>query len=53
MEQGTEKYRVHVGYTETGEDRWRLFDTFDEASRFCREVFQEKGVVLTIEEKTS
>lgn len=41
-------FRVHVGHTKTGRDRWRKFATLAEASAFCSEVFDRTGIVLSI-----
>jgi hypothetical protein len=41
-------FRVHIGYTRSGRDRWRKFVTLTEASAFCNRVFHLKGVVLSI-----
>lgn len=42
-------YRVHVGYTRQGRNRWRRFATLAEASAFCQTVFRRTRIVLTIE----
>lgn len=42
-------YRVHVGYTRNGHDRWRYFDTEQEARALCSEVSDKSGIVLTVE----
>jgi hypothetical protein len=42
-------FRVHVGYTGTGRDRWRVFDSLKDAKEFCERVFARTGTVLTIE----
>lgn len=42
-------YRVHVGYTRNGHDRWRYFDTEQEARVLCSEVSDKCGIILTIE----
>lgn len=42
-------YRVHIGWTSTGRDRWRYFDTMEEARAACAAVFERTRVVLTIE----
>lgn len=43
-------YRVHIGYTRTGRDRWRKFATLADASRFCEAVWQATGIILSIQE---
>ena len=42
-------YRVHVGYTRNGHDRWQYFDTEQEAMEMCSKAHELFGVVLTIE----
>jgi len=44
----THRYRVHVGYTATGRDRWRYFAALKDAQRYCSTVFARTRVVLTI-----
>lgn len=41
-------YKVHIGYTPTGQDRWRKFDSLNEANEFVHIVFAESGKILTI-----
>ena len=41
-------YKVGIGYTKTGRERWRKFDNFDDAQAFCSEVHRQTRVVLTI-----
>lgn len=41
-------YKVHVGYTPKGRDRWKRFAGFDAAQKFCSEVFTKTGIVLAI-----
>lgn len=41
-------FKVHVGYTSKGRDRWKRFATFEAAQRLCSEVFTKTGVVLAI-----
>lgn len=41
-------YRVHIGYTITGRDRWRCFATLEQAREFCDSVFRATKIVLTI-----
>jgi hypothetical protein len=43
-------YRVHIGYTRNGNDRWRYFDSLDVAVAFCGSVFRRSGLVLSITE---
>jgi hypothetical protein len=42
-------YRVHIGYTPKGRDRWKYFETFDQASAFCNEVFIKTRIVLLLQ----
>jgi hypothetical protein len=42
-------YRVHVGYTARGRDRWRYFATLAEASAFAGTIFTKTGVVVAVE----
>ena len=44
----TEAYKVHTGYTPSGRDKWKRFDTLQNATLFCSEVFNRCGIVLTI-----
>ena len=41
-------YRVHIGYTATGRNKWRKFDTLDKAKQYCQGYFESSGIVLTI-----
>lgn len=41
-------YQVHIGYTRTGRDKWRTFDTLAEAFLFVRKVFERSRIVLSI-----
>lgn len=41
-------FKVHIGYTPKGRDRWKRFATFEAAQRLCSEVFTKTGVVLAI-----
>ena len=43
-------FKVHIGYTATGRNRWRRYATLAEAARFCGAVFSDTGIVLTIVE---
>jgi hypothetical protein len=45
----TRAYRVHIGYTRRGADRWRYFQTLEAASKACNAVFQQTGIILTVE----
>lgn len=44
----TARYRVHVGYTRAGRNRWRRFPTLARASQFCEAVRLRTGIILTI-----
>jgi hypothetical protein len=41
-------FKVHVGYTATGRNRWRRFVTLDAASAFCERVRRATRAILTI-----
>jgi hypothetical protein len=41
-------FRVHLGYTVSGRDKWKVFPTLEAASAFCQRVFQDTGLVLSI-----
>ena len=41
-------FKVHVGYTHTGRNRWRRFATIADASQFCEHVRQATGIILAI-----
>jgi hypothetical protein len=41
-------YKVHIGYTKAGRDKWRKFETLATANAFCSEVFEKTGIVLSI-----
>lgn len=41
-------YRVHVGYTRKGNDRYVRFASLESARKFCSEVFDKTGKVLAI-----
>ncbi len=43
-------FKVHIGYTLTGRNRWRKFSTLADASAFCSQVFTRTGIVLSIVE---
>ena len=44
------KYRVHIGYTKRGNDRYAYFTTLGEAANFCGDVFAKRNIVLSITE---
>jgi hypothetical protein len=44
-------FRVHVGYTSAGNDRWRYFWTLEDANEFCNRVIDRTKIVLAIEKK--
>ena len=41
-------YKVHIGYTRAGRNRWRRFSTLETASQFCERVRQATGIILSI-----
>lgn len=41
-------FKVHVGYTKTGSDRWKRYATLAEASAACEAVRKKTGIILTI-----
>lgn len=41
-------YKVGIGYTPKGNERWKKFDSIEAASSFCSEVFSRTGIILTI-----
>jgi hypothetical protein len=41
-------FKVHVGYTKTGKNRWIRFATVEKAQAFCSEVFEKLNIVLLI-----
>lgn len=43
------KFKVHVGCTALGRNRWRYFRTLADAREFCDEVQRERNVFLCIE----
>lgn len=45
MERG---YKVHVGYSASGRDRWRHFESYEAARDFCQEAFERTGKILAI-----
>ena len=43
------KCRVHIGWTQSGKDRWRYFNSIESAIEACNAVFNATGIVLTVE----
>ena len=43
------KYRVHIGYTKSGNDRYARFPDLASANEFCDKVMREKGTILSVE----
>jgi len=43
-------FKVHVGYTAMGRDRWKSFKTLSEAQALCKEVHSKTGKILWIKE---
>ena len=43
-------FKVHLGYTATGRNRYARFFTLARAARFADEVFKATGIVLSIVE---
>jgi len=41
-------FKVHVGYTALGRNRWRRFYTIEGARAYVSAVFNTTGIVLTI-----
>ena len=41
-------YKVHVGYTAKGNDRWKKFESFEQAQALCNDVAKRTGIILTI-----
>ncbi len=41
-------FRVHIGYSPKGRNRWRRFPSIVAATSFCSRVFAASGVVLSI-----
>lgn len=41
-------FKVHIGYTSKGNDRWRKFDTLESANAFCERVRAASGLILSI-----
>lgn len=41
-------YKVHIGYTIKGNDRWKKFPTLKKANEFCNQVFAKTKIILTI-----
>lgn len=48
MSENAKKFRVHVGYTSNGRNRWRYFPSADAARPFLSDVFNRTGVVLSV-----
>lgn len=44
-------YKVHIGSTRGGRERWRVFATFADAVTFCDRVHRQTGVILSIVRK--
>jgi hypothetical protein len=44
------RFKVHIGYTANGRDRWKRYATLDEAQEVCNRVFAETKIVLCIVE---
>jgi hypothetical protein len=42
-------YRVHIGYTATGRDRWRYYNTLENAQAVARIIFKALGVLVAVE----
>jgi len=42
-------FKVHIGYTRTGRNRWRRFATLEAATVFVNAVHTATRIVLTIE----
>lgn len=45
---GRGPYRIHVGYTPSGRDRYRYFATLEDATAAAERVFQATGVVVSV-----
>lgn len=41
-------YKVHIGYTAIGRNKYRKFSTLQAAIEYCDSVFLKTGVVLSI-----
>lgn len=43
------QFRVHVGYSLTGRDRWVYFVTLPDACAYAQSIFEARGVVVAVE----
>lgn len=41
-------FKVGIGYTAKGRERWKRFATEPEARKFCNDVHAKTGFILTI-----
>jgi hypothetical protein len=41
-------FKVHIGYTVTGRNRWRRFATVADATTYVNAVWARTGVILSI-----
>ncbi len=41
-------FRVHVGYTPRGRDRWQTFPDLASANAFCEDVRKASGTILSV-----
>jgi len=41
-------YRVHLGYTAAGRNRWAYFDTIEDANAYCELVRARRGIILSV-----
>lgn len=41
-------FKVHIGYTPTGRNRYVYFDTLEAAKEYCSKAFRALSVVLSI-----
>jgi hypothetical protein len=42
------RFKVHIGYTDTGRNRWRTFADLNAANTFCEQVRRATQIVLTV-----
>lgn len=42
-------YRVHIGYTRNGRNRWRYFDTLALACQFAEDIRRHTRIILSVE----
>jgi len=42
------KFKVHIGYTPIGKDKWKSFDSEAAAKEYCQEVFAKTCKILLI-----